>query len=757
MNTSVEILSTITPSLRWLPELKGFTRDFLRAKSQDPNGPSYEDLTQGVDSVLHEAQRILGRCLPPSESEGRETGLVVGYVQSGKTMSFETVIALARDNGYGLVIVLAGTKNNLRNQSEHRLRKDLGIEDGGDDWSHISNPTKASLNKIETRIGAWVKKSGKKSLLITVLKHGGHLERLADVLSKVKLSDVPALIIDDESDQASLNTKAAKNRKLHVFDDERSATYEKILNLRAVLPHHSYLQYTATPQANLLIAQADLLNASFAEVITPGDAYVGGKSFFLDNRNLIFQIPPEEVPGKDNILNGPPKSLLKSLRFFLLAAAHHSLTREKGMSGKDRNRSMMVHPALKTSSHKEYKAWVDKAKAGITSFVEGQYPKNPAAVIKFFADEYESLLSSEPDLKSLPDLIAALIDDVFDELLVVEVNGTPDAEKNISWKETKYWILVGGAKLDRGYTVEGLCVTYMPRPLGGLPAADTLQQRARFFGYKKRYLGLCRVFVQPSVQLAFTEYVEHEEFVRSALVKHRGKPLTEWRRDFGLTDLLRPTRPNIVGLGSRRVPANGWLVPNVLQRDEAARQSNRELLLEVVESWRLRFGPVKNASELSKFSTLNGRSPHDVFDGVPLRVVLDEFLLKIIVRDPRDAEEHSAMILCLSILLSRNEGLMADVYLMNKLNVGYRTRYPGRGLPASHGDAPINQYFSQSEGSFNDRDYCSGERVTLQLRRFNLGVTARDRKSADVSDVTWFALNIPGRMKKMLLVEERVM
>ncbi|MBI6743518.1 Z1 domain-containing protein [Pseudomonas syringae] len=755
MTTSVKILSALSPPLRWIPELKEFTGDFLRAKSKDPNGPSFEDLTEGVDSVLQEAQRILGRCLPPYEPSGQETGLVVGYVQSGKTMSFETVIALARDNGYGLVIVLAGTKNNLRDQSEHRLRKDLGIEDGGDDWFHLSNPTKAAHNQIESKVNAWTKKATKKALLITVLKHGGHLEKLAEVLRKINLSKTPSLIIDDESDQASLNTKASKNRTAQVSDEEKSATYEKILNLREVLPHHSYLQYTATPQANLLIAQTDLLNASFAEIVTPGGSYTGGKAFFLENKNLICQIPPLEVPTKDNILAGPPKSLLKSLRFFLLVAAHHSLTREKGMSGKDRNRSMMVHPAIKTSSHKEYKDWVDKARASISSFVEDQYQKNPGGVLKLFSEEYDSLASTEPNLRPLPDLIDAMIDDVFDELIVVEVNGTPDAEKNITWKQTRYWILVGGAKLDRGYTVEGLCITYMPRPLGGVPTADTLQQRARFFGYKRKYLGLCRVFVQPSVQQAFTDYVEHEEFVRSALIEHRGKPLVEWRRDFVLTELLKPTRPNVIGLGTRRIPADGWLVPDVLQRDVSAQAANRTLLTEVVVSWQERFGPAVNASVLSKFSSLKGASPHDVFDGVPLRVVLEEFLLKIIVRDPRDAEEHSAMLLALSVLLRENDSSIADVYLMNKLQTGYRTRNAGRGQPALSHYAPINQYFSQSADSFNDRDYCSGDRVTLQLRKFNLGTIQRDRSSADIHDVAWFALNIPKKMKKMLLVEAR--
>lgn len=125
MTASIKVLKTIRPPLRWVPVQGEFTRWFLEGKSQDPNGPSYEDLTEGAGSVLQEAQRILGRCLPPHEVGTPETGLVVGYVQSGKTLSFETVIALARDNGYGAVIVLAGTKNNLLDQSEERLKRTL--------------------------------------------------------------------------------------------------------------------------------------------------------------------------------------------------------------------------------------------------------------------------------------------------------------------------------------------------------------------------------------------------------------------------------------------------------------------------------------------------------------------------------------------------------------------------------------------------------------------------------------------------------
>ncbi|MBD8544465.1 hypothetical protein IFU00_19495 [Oxalobacteraceae sp. CFBP 8761] len=752
MATSIKILKTLQPPLRWVPEKREITEEFLQSKSKDHNGPSYDDLTDGVNSVLQEAQRILGRCLPPTDPAGRETGLVVGYVQSGKTMSFETVISLARDNGYGLVIVLAGTKNNLRDQSEDRLKKDLGIDEG-DNWYHYSNPTSNSKSQIEDKINAWKKNpTRKKAILITVLKHGGHLEALASLVNKLSISDVPALIIDDESDQASLNTQAARIRSGKVSPSDTSATYEKICILRDFIPHHSYLQYTATPQANLLLAQTDLLNASFAELVTPGDAYTGGKSFFGKNTKLIKNIPSEEVPGANNLLSGSPKSLVSALRYFLLVCAHHAITRERK---KDRNRSMMIHPAMLTTSHTLYMAWIDKSLKSLKAIVEREYKSKLADVAKKFQVEYDSLKLSFPKIKPLDELIVAMVDEVFSELNPVLVNGTKDAEKKIDWKSTPYWILVGGAKLDRGYTVEGLCVTYMPRPLGTSPAADTLQQRARFFGYKKSYLGMCRVFVQENVKNAFTEYVEHEEFVRSALESSRGKPLTEWRRDFVLTSMLKPTRSNVVGLGTRRIPADGWMVPDVLQRDEEAAKANRILLSYIETEWASKYGAAVNAAKYPQFKGGKDSSPHFVIEPVPLKAVLEDFLLEVKVRDPVDAEEHSAMLIAVASLLAKEPNLTADIFLMNNLHPGYRTRTAGRGVNELHPFAPINQYFSQSAAAVNDRSFCSTERISLQLRKFNLGTNVRDPDTADIKDVAWFALNIPRKLRKELLIEVR--
>ena len=751
MTTSVTVLESVRPKLLWYPEEKEFTTAFLELKAQD--GPTYKELTEGEDSVLHIAQRILGRCHPPSSSPGKRTGLVVGYVQSGKTLSFETVIALARDNGYGLVILLAGTKNILLDQSEDRLIKDLGIDDGDGAWLHEGSPTLAKRTHLADKLTSWrANPTRRRAVLITVLKHSGNLANLAELLEKLPLTNVPVLVIDDESDQAGLNTRAAAVRRSRAGTNIASQTYSSILKVRNALPHHSYLQYTATPQANLLLAQADLLNPEFSELVTPGDAYTGGKAFFTENANLVKVIPTAQVPSTTVRLTAAPKTLLQAFRTFLLVAAHHQLTRTIGPKGKDRNRTMMVHPAVLTASHTMYKNWVETAQRTTFSAVRRLHSTDPAAAAKLFCEEYAALKATFPAIRSITELVDAMVDEVFDDFRVVEINGTQQAEKKVKWKVTKYWVLVGAAKLDRGYTVEGLCVTYMPRPLGTSAAADNLQQRARFFGYKKGYLGLCRVYVQSDVEDAFREYVEHEEFIRAALNNHRGKPLAEWRRDFILTDLLNPTRPNVVGLDIRRVPVDGWMVPGALHCDIAAVTANRGIFKGAVDTWKAKHAPLISASDLPQFLKLGLKSRVPVIEAIPLKAVLEDLLLRIQVRDLVDAEDHSAMLITLAALLARQSDLFVDVFLMPET---YRSRVAGRGFDAKDPGAPIGEYFSNSAGSVNDKSHYSPERISLQIRELSVGVVKRDRTKADIKEVPWFALNVPTVLRKSLIIEGR--
>src|SRR5690606_5459357 len=137
-----------------------------------------------------------------------------------------------------------------------------------------------------------VPKADRQTILITVMKNHTHLKNLIQVLSALELEGIPALIVDDEADQASMNTKAQK-------PGEESTTYANIMELCRQLPHHTYLQYTATPQAPLLINLIDKLSPTFIEVLTPGPGYVGGKQFFLDHPELVYTIPDSELTTEE--------------------------------------------------------------------------------------------------------------------------------------------------------------------------------------------------------------------------------------------------------------------------------------------------------------------------------------------------------------------------------------------------------------------------------------------------------------------------
>lgn len=747
MPITIEILNKIQPSLVWQPQEGTHTAEFLKRKRLE----FHLDSADALDDVLIEAHTILGRCVPPTAKSGQETGLVIGYVQSGKTLSFTTVMALARDNKYQLIVLLAGIAVNLKNQSEKRLAQDLGLDGKSNPWVHFENPKveRDEHTSIQQTIDIWksaqIPAHKRRTVLITVLKNHTHLKNLKKVLSKLKLENVPSLIIDDEGDQASLNTKAYRN--LQSGDNETSTTYDAIVGLKSALPHHTLLQYTATPQANLLIGIADILSPSFAEFVTPGNGYVGGEYFFKLQPSVVQTIPANEIPGPNVIVSSVPPSLTSALRFFLLGAAAHVVSEASG------NRSMLVHPSQKTDPHADYKRWVMDCMRSWETYLN--LPESDAtyqACANQFQPEYLSLKATYQNIPEF-DVLLKHIPSVFLLTGIVEVNSTRPGVKDVDWRKHDYWILVGGQKLDRGFTVEGLTVTYMPRGLGAANA-DTLQQRARFFGYKAEYAGYCRVFLERNVRGAFEEYVKHEEFIRSVLTPFRGQPLANWKRDFILTQRLNPTRQNVIGMEIRPITmSEGWFTPGAVYKDPRAVSENRQLADEIVEQWRNEFGE-KTASSYSQFKDNRVSSPKNMLlEAVPLQSVFSDFLLKFRVSDFGDSEDQTALLIILATYLKSNSGSLADVFLIGELAPQTRTIEAG---------SKINQVFSgksPNTSDFNqliyvgDRELHDPKRLALHIRYFNLKTSKG--ASGDFVNVPWYAVFLPKSVANGVVVEEQ--
>jgi hypothetical protein len=503
-------------------------------------------------TLLADATSILTECNVSTSAPSKTTGLVVGRVQSGKTLSYEAVIALARDNGFALVVVISGISNPLLDQGVRRLRRDL-TEADENGWNFLINAAtdpqaESTLRSIRDN---WSDPSTpsqlKKTAICLLLKHHGRIDAFRDLVARIGWSGQKVLIVDDEADQASLNIAFRRGRE--------SATYRNILGLRNVFPNHAYLQYTATPQAPLLIAITDNLSPDFVRVLEPGSEYVGGADYFGTANGLVKVISDADLAMAGDANGPPPPSLVTALREFLIGSANVLV------SGQLETRSMLIHPSRLTAPHATFVRWIKTITTFWRGVVEDGDEHEAASLRLEFERAWTALRSTDPEMASF-DQCWANIRFVLRNLQLVEMNtrdnpGTPVIE----WDSSKAYVLVGGQALDRGFTVDGLSVTYMSRDPGGW-TADTIQQRARFFGYKRRYLGQCRVYLEPSLRDAFEMYVEHEKHMIASLkaIQNGSSSLKEWKRQFLLDPAMRATRQTVVSIPTIAVaPGERWI------------------------------------------------------------------------------------------------------------------------------------------------------------------------------------------------------
>lgn len=665
--------------------------------------------SEDFQRVRDDALNIVRRCLPFNGPDGDRTGLVVGYVQSGKTMSMETVVSIARDNGCRLIILLAGVTTNLLQQNAERFKKDLRTanEDGG--WAIITSQAgkgseASAQQQLSQACGEWrsdlYAESEKRTLIFAVLKNHAHLDWMQRVLTSggIDLRGMPALVLDDEADQAGLNVSAD--------EDSPSKTYVKIGALRASLPHHTYLQYTATPQAPLLISIDDMLSPAFAELVSPGAGYTGGETFFGDAANaaLIKAIPAVDhfKPGKPP--EDPPDSLTEALATFFVGCA---VARNRKYP---RVRSMLVHPSQRTDDQQQFNLFVTAILGRWHTDLIGNDVEARDQALEELKVGYDELTKTQDDLPAFEDLIPALRVSLGRK--VVKVVNSADASE-VDWEGAEEHVLVGGEKLNRGYTVEGLTVTYMPRDAGGFNA-DTLQQRARFFGYKGRYLGLCRLYLHPVVAQAFVHYVRHERDIRKQLSEFRGKPLRTWRRAFFLDAKMKPTRANVLSEPLQRVKRNQWWRQSYPHADTATVKANTALVAELL-------------ADVPFASDERWHAKHRTADVAIAKVI--DFLSRY--HAPIDSHGLVGSLVMLTDLMDRDASCQALVVLMD----GGETRdrkLDGDRVPLFQGRSSART----KQGYVGDEHVREAQVPTLQIHRVHL---------TTLNKVQYFlALFIPG-------------
>jgi Z1 domain len=724
----IEITGATNPNnSKWQPYQGEEISSLIKHKGFIDNTGNINDTG---DRVIDETFKILEMCGNPNQVTNVETGLVIGYVQSGKTLSFTSVAALANDNQYQIVIIIAGTSIPLSEQSFERMKKDLRTETRFDRrWTIIKNAgTQEDRDTIEMKLEQWADttfpRENCSTLLITVMKNGSRLRNLTNLFRELNLACVPTLIIDDESDQASLNTRARANAQAGeaVNEGEASTIYRRINELRGVFPHHTFLQYTATPQANLFINIMDRLSPNFIKLLTPGNGYTGGNAFFVQNPNLVRTIPHLQIPSNHNPVHEPPESLLFALKIFFLGVVAGDIKKDQ------HNRTMMVHPSRLTNSQNTFFNWIRNVCESWKRLLQSTDPSDEAEkneLLREFHEAYLDLNLTVSDLPTFEELTTKRLLHSIKNTRIMEINASRGRTPEIRWSDFYSHILVGGQAMDRGFTVEGLTVSYMPRALA-TGQVDTTLQRARFFGYKGSYLGFCRVWLDNANIEAFRAIIEHEEDVRARLEEFdvNNKHLNNWDREAVLARMLRLTRPNILYNDiDRDYFGQEWFIIRNPHDTDVLIPQNKNIVTEFT------------TNNLNEFSNNNGHNERTEIQShlvaeLQLSECLKNLLIKLKFTLESESQTFSSLRSVLNSHLENNLNETCLVYVMsskienNQLvqlkrqrrlnaNNGIRELFQGE-QPTSNGRLRKGEVYP------GDRSIRDEEKVCIQIHRLSL-------------------------------------
>ena len=489
-------------------------------------------LSHHIDEKSREAMwgtvgRVFNQCSNSIENELGLNGVVLGYVQSGKTTAITSLIAKAADSGVQIIISLLGTTNLLLEQNSQRISQSLGIGTRNDyRWVELINPSSKSDG---AEMANWLSKG--RCIFIPILKHAGRINSLSKILADKDFLQASILIIDDEADQSSLNTA--------VNSGGESRTYEAIRNLRECIPKHCYVQFTATPYAILMLGNEDSLFPNFIEFLEPGTGYTGGREFFVNNYETVIKT----IPLGDEQGSRAPIELSRSLKSALatfFVGATFLLAKEKNNAPV----SMLVHPSAKTSVQERYRYLLTRYISDLSeTLIDIEHVDNLPLEFK---NELERF-GQKDVLPISEDQLIVILKNLLKECKIWVLNSTTSISR-VDWNISPVHILVGGNKLDRGFTVEGLTVTYMNRSPSD--QVDTTEQRARAFGYRSQYIPYCKFFASSRTismlkDIVLTEYDLRSELQDAVL---RGESISEWSQQVGLLlpEGSKPTRDSVV-------------------------------------------------------------------------------------------------------------------------------------------------------------------------------------------------------------------
>ena len=539
---------------------------------------------------------------------------LVGKVQSGKTTGMALTIATFADAGIDCFIVLTGTKTNLTKQTTEELEDKFESTERTRPWRWSFVRADSTETHIKNSIIRQIQKRNslnptRQLLVITCMKEDDYLLKLNGILAEVVSEGVGIsgrfVLFDDEGDQASPDNSAKKAAK--------SSTINRLLTgMTVALGDHIFVPVTATPQALLIQERENAVRPEKAILLNPGSAYVGGRSLFGENINdFVRLIPIEDVSALADKETYPPDSLQLALATFLMTVALVRETNRKPIPV-----TMLVHPHQFLDPHKHTMDWINRLLDGWLSQVQDSENLADEACYEIFKSAALDLEStSEPRLKTanfdssgpeFENWIRKACEIIQSQDLQVRKISGDDKFDRREWEDSDAWIFVGAEVLGRGFVVRGLVTTYMPRDVKANSAynVDTLQQRARFFGYKKSYSDLLRGWFPESLSEKFQQYVEHEDYLWDFLQdqKEENRDLRYSRSIFEMAPNARPARSSSNRTGGRVSKIDSvWIKQHLIYSEK--------LIINIAESnkWFEKYGNFKELWTPPRFTTAGFR------------------------------------------------------------------------------------------------------------------------------------------------------
>lgn len=476
------------------------------------------DVVSKLDSITDTIMDGFGN--PMKESFARR-GLVMGDVQSGKTNTYTRLCCKAVDVGYRMIILLTGTLESLRRQTQGRMDEGLVGKDSAvfikkkatepigvgkinaerDDFAvftHTESDFKErnaeSLNIPITDL--------KTPVLLVIKKNAKIINNLATWLETHKNGMIksPLLLIDDEADNASINTS----------DADVTAINNGIRKILSMFQKNTYVGFTATPYANIFINpddDKDLYPKHFIYCLKSPSNYVGPRSVYQEDGTHHFMLKTiyldedyyrtglPELPykhQKDYEMRSIPDSMREAINCFVVSCAIRDL---RGMT--NAHMSMLINASRFTAVQESIKDIVEQRMFQIKTAVEvnSKLPVDEALSDPLIDDLYSAWKNNYDNLEFTWEQVQNALSAAAKPITVRSVNQRTGA-KTLNYDEYKKdglrVIAIGGNSLSRGLTLEGLCISYFYRRA---QSYDTLMQMGRWFGYRDDYSDLCRIWM----------------------------------------------------------------------------------------------------------------------------------------------------------------------------------------------------------------------------------------------------------------------